>query len=34
MFVSSQMLAANEVLVANEVGGVEGGRKSIEKCGK
>ena len=28
------MLAANEVLVADEVGGVEGGGESIGKCGK
>ena len=32
--ISSQMLVANEVLAANEVDGIEGGDKSIEKCGK
>ena len=31
---SSHMLVANEVFAANEVGGIEGGDKSIEKCGK
>ena len=28
------MLAADEVLVADEIGGVEGGSELIEKCGK
>ena len=32
--VSLQMLVANEVLAVNEVGGIEGGNKSIRKCGK
>ena len=32
--ISSQVLATNEVLVADEVGGVEDGSESIEKCGK
>ena len=32
--VSSYVLIANEVLSINEFGGVEGGNKSIEKCGK
>ena len=32
--VSSQVLIANEVFVADKVGGVEGGDKSIEKYGK
>ena len=31
---SLQVLVADEVLTANEVDGVEGGDKSIEKCGK
>ena len=32
--VSSQVFIANEVLAANEVGGVKGGDELIEKCGK
>ena len=32
--VSSQVLIANKVLAANEVGGFEGGDKLIEKCRK
>ena len=28
------MLVANEVLAANEIGGIEGGDESIEKCKK
>ena len=32
--VLSQVLVADEVLAADEVGGVEGGNESIEKCGK
>ena len=34
MTISSQMLAADEVLIADKVGGVEDGGKSIEKYGK
>ena len=32
--VSSQVLVADEVFAADEVGGVKGGDESIEKCGK
>ena len=32
--VSSQVLVANEVLAADEINGIKGGDKSIEKCGK
>ena len=32
--VSSQMLAANKVLIANEFGGIESSDKSIEKYRK
>ena len=32
--VSSQVFVADKVLAANEVDGIEGGDKSIEKCGK
>ena len=32
--VSLQMLVANEMLTTNEIGGVEGGNKLIEKYGK
>ena len=32
--ISSQVLVANEVLITDEVGGIEGGNELIEKCGK
>ena len=32
--VSLQVLITNKILTANEVDGIEGGDKSIEKCGK